>query len=47
MPYGKHIFQTSSDMEMATMCAYPSSKYAVPHRKCVLSCCEKCQQNDL
>ena len=24
MPHGKHMFHTSYDMEMATMCAYTS-----------------------
>ena len=28
MPHGKHLSKTASDMEMETMCAYPSSKYA-------------------
>ena len=31
MPHGKHIPKTSSGMTMATMCAYPSSTYALPH----------------
>ena len=38
IPYGKHIFNTVSDMSMAKMCAYPSSKYMLPHRKYVLWC---------
>ena len=25
MPRGKHMLQTAPDMEMTTMCAYPSS----------------------
>ena len=28
MPHGKHIFNTASDMDMATMCTYSSSKYS-------------------
>ena len=31
MPHGKHIPKTASGMTMATMCAYPSSTYALPH----------------
>ena len=29
------------------MCAYPTSKYALPHWKCVLSCCAQCPRVDL
>ena len=39
MPHGKHIFKTASDMYMETICAYPPSKYALTHWKCVLWCC--------
>ena len=39
MPHGNHMFKISSDMAMTTMCAYPSSKYALPHWKFVLRCC--------
>ena len=28
VPHGEHIFKTYYDIYMATMCAYPSSKYA-------------------
>ena len=42
IPHGNHMFQKSSDMAMATMCAYPSSKYALPHYKCVMRCCAQC-----
>ena len=42
MPHGKHMCKTSSDMDMATMCTYPSSKYALPHYKCVLSDFAQC-----
>ena len=31
MSYGNHMFQTKYDMSMATMCAYPSSHYALPN----------------
>ena len=47
VPHGKHMFQTSYDMLMAKMCAYPSSKYALPHWKYVLSCCAQCPRIDL
>ena len=42
MPHGHHIYVKSSDMEMATMCAYPYSDHALPHWKCVLRCCADC-----
>ena len=32
---------------MATVCAYPPSKYALTHWKRVLRCCAQCQQMDL
>ena len=47
MQHGNHIFNTSSDMVMATMCAYPSSEYLLPHWKCVLRCCAKYPRIDL
>ena len=47
MPYGNHMFHTESDIAMATMCEYPSSKYELPHWKCVLSCCALCPRVDL
>ena len=28
IPHGKNMFRTASDMDMATMCAYPSPKHA-------------------
>ena len=37
---GHHIDQTSSGMDMNTMCVYPFSQHVVPHWKCVLICCE-------
>ena len=45
-PHGKHMFETAYDMEMATMCVYPSYKYALPHWKCVFRCCAKCTRID-
>ena len=47
MPHGKHIFQIAFEMSMATMCAYPSSKYALPHWKCMLRCCAQYTRIDL
>ena len=31
MPHGKNMLKIESDMNMATMRAYPSSKYTLPH----------------
>ena len=42
MPHGHHIYETSSDIAMATMCAYPPSQHALSHWKCVLRCCYNC-----
>ena len=42
MPHGRHIYAKASDMENATMCAYPHSDHAIPHWKCVLRCCAEC-----
>ena len=39
MPHRRHIYATSDDMAMATICAYPQSQHAWPHWKCVLCCC--------
>ena len=41
MPHGKNMFQTAYDMAMSTMCAYPSSRYALPHWKFEMRCCAK------
>ena len=43
MPHGNHIYAKASDMENATMCTYPQSDHALPHRKCVLWCCADCR----
>ena len=43
MPHGRLIYAKASDMENATMCAYPHLDYALPHWKCVLRCCSDCQ----
>ena len=46
MPHKNNVFKTASYMDMAKMCANPSSKYALPHCKCVLYCCVKCSRID-
>ena len=38
MSHGKHMFKTACDMNIARICAYPLSKYSLPHCKCVLCC---------
>ena len=47
MPHRKNMFKTAYDIAMATMCAYPPSKYSLPHSKYVLRCCEQCPCIDL
>ena len=42
MPHGCHIYAKASDIENATMCAYPQSDNALPHWKFVLQCCAYC-----
>ena len=39
MAHGRHIYAKASDMEQATMCAYPQSDHALPQCKLVLRCC--------
>ena len=39
MTHGRHIYAKVSDMEQATMCAYPKSDHALPHWKCVFQYC--------
>ena len=39
MARGKSVFKIVSDVDMAIMCSYPPSKYALPHCKCVFHCC--------
>ena len=41
------MFQTVYEMAMATICAFLSSKYALPHWKFVLRCCAQCPQIDI
>ena len=38
---GRHIYATSADMAMHTICAYPPSQNVLPHWKYVLYCCFK------
>ena len=47
MTHGKHMFQIDFDIAMEKMCAYPSSKYALPHFKYILRCYAQCPQIDL
>ena len=46
MTNGKHMFKTTSDMAIAMMCKYPSSKYVLPHWKRVLHFCAQCPSID-
>ena len=41
MPHGHHIYAKASDMEMATMCAYPQSDHTITHWIYALQCCAK------
>ena len=41
MPHWSHIYAKASDMANATMCTYPQSDQALPHRKRVLQFCAK------
>ena len=41
------MFKTSYGMAMAKMCEYSSSKYALPHWKCVMRCCTQFPRIDL
>ena len=47
MPNLKQKFQTASDMEISTICTYPSSNYASPYWKSFLPCYEKIPRIDL
>ena len=47
MPHGKHMFNTLSEIDTATMFAYTLSKYLLTHWKCVLPRCEKFLYIDL
>ena len=39
MPYGRHIYSKSSDIENSTMSTYQQFNNALPHWKFVLRCC--------
>ena len=41
MPHGRHIYAKAYEMAKATMCAYSQSDNELPHRKCVLQCCDQ------
>ena len=47
MPHGNNMFQTEFGMVMATICAQPSSKYALQYCKCVLHCCAQFPRIDI
>ena len=36
---GRHIYKTLVDMDIATMCDFPSNQHALSHYKFVLHCC--------
>ena len=42
MRHGRHFYPKASDMENATLCAYPYSDNTLPHCKYVLRCCADC-----
>ena len=42
MPHRRNIYSKEFDMAKDTMCIYPQSDHALPHRKCVLQCCARC-----
>ena len=41
-PHGCHIYNTSVDMAMVTMCHCTYAHHGIPHWKFVLRCCDKC-----
>ena len=47
MTYGRHIYQTASDMAMATIFSYPTSQQTLPHWNSMLFCCEQCTCIDI
>ena len=42
IPHGRHIYAKASDMENATMCAYPNSDNSLLHWNYVLRYCDDC-----
>ena len=47
IPHGNHMSKIASDMAVEIFYEYPSSKYALPHWKCVMNCCAKCPCIDI
>ena len=47
MPHGCHIYATSADTAIATLCVYPPHQHAFSHWKCMLRCCSNCPHIDL
>ena len=47
MTHECHIYAIAADMAALKMCAYPPSKHALPHWKCVLHCCDNFPHIDL
>ena len=47
IPHGNNIYQTASDMDMATMCAYLLYQHTLTHWRCVLCCCSNCPCIDI
>ena len=35
MPHGNHVYKTTTDIIVATMCTFESDKYDLHHWKCV------------
>ena len=47
MTNGSHIYQTSYDIAMETMCTYPPYQHTLPQFKFVLRCCDNLPSIDL
>ena len=47
MSHGKNMIKIESDIDMATLWAYPPSEYALPHWKCVMIFCAQCPCIDI
>ena len=47
MPHGHHVYAKASDIENATMCAYPQSDHAISQCKFALLCCSDCSYINL
>ena len=44
MPHKRHIYATSYDMPITTICEYPPYQHVLPHWKCVLRYCYNLQR---